>query len=239
MYKIIILFFIASIFISPAFALSPEEILKNTDIVRAPFESFVMDVDLSSPEEKMRFRVYSKRGEDSLVLYLLPKKESGKLLLMKEEDLWIYIPGTRRALRITPMQRLMGGVSNGDIARLRWSTAYEVKLKDENDRTYELELTAKKRSATYHRLIVSIEKGSFKPAKAVVFLKSGKLYKTIYFTGFKSYSGKLMATELRFVEHLMGDKETVMTFSDIEKKDIDDNYFNKTALPMLSEMLGE
>jgi outer membrane lipoprotein-sorting protein len=222
----------------PTFAITPQKILEKADLVRAPFESFVMDVELVSSDKKMNFRVYSKRGEDSLVIYLLPRKERGKLLLMKEESLWIYIPGTRRALRITPMQRLMGGVSNGDIARLRWSKDYDVRLLKEDQEIYELELTALKPGATYHRLELSIEKGSFKPIKAKVYLKSGKLYKTIYFTGFRAFAGKIMATELKFVDHLKADKETLMTFSNVEYKKIPDRYFHRTALPRLSETLS-
>lgn len=219
-------------------AISPKEILEKTDYVRAPFESFVMDVGISSPGGDMGFKVYSKRGEDSLVLYLKPKRESGKLLLMKEESLWVYIPGTRRALRITPMQRLMGGISNGDISRLRWSLDYEATLSDENDKTYELDLKALKKSATYHHLTITVEKGTFKPVKAVVYLKSGKLYKTIYFTGFRTFSGKIMATDLKFIDHLKSDEESTMTFSSVRSETVPARYFNRTELPRLSETLS-
>ncbi len=236
-------FFVSCILItffsgSSVFAITPTEILEKTDRVRAPFESFIMDIDLSSKDKKRSFSIYSKRGEDSLVLFLLPKKEKGRLLLMKEDNLWIYIPGTRRALRITPIQRLMGGVSNGDIARLRWSLDYDAKLIGEDKKTYELELKAIKKSATYHRMEISIEKGSFKPLKARVYLKSGKLFKTIQFTGFRAFSGKVMATDLQFIDHLRNDEVSIMIFSNVRYKEIPNNYFNRAALPRLSETLS-
>ncbi|MFH0926661.1 MAG: outer membrane lipoprotein-sorting protein [bacterium] len=239
MNKIFTAFLIVLLWISPAIALSPQDILEKADGVRAPFESFVMDIDLTSPDETMRFNTFSKGGEDTLVLYLMPKKEKGKLLLMKEEDLWIYIPGTRRALRITPMQKLMGGVSNGDITRLRWAKDYDAKLMGEEDTKYQLELLAQKKSATYYKMIVWIEKKSFKPIKAVVYLKSGKLYKTMYFIGFKTFSGKLMATDIKFIDHLKSEKETVMTFSKVIEKEVPDNYFNIAEVPRLSEILSD
>jgi outer membrane lipoprotein-sorting protein len=222
---------------SAAFPISPQEIIENTDRVRAPFESFEMDVAVKDRDSRMEFRVFSKKGENSLVLYLLPIREKGKLLLMKEENLWIYIPGTRRALRITPMQRLMGGVSNGDIARLRWSFDYDARLIGEGERVYHLELKARKKSATYHLLHISVEKGTFKPIKAEVFLKSGKRYKTIFFTGFRTFSGKLMATDLKFIDHLRADRETIMYFTNVREKGFPGKYFNRAELPRLSEIL--
>lgn len=221
------------------FALTPQEILEKTDTARAPFESFVMDVALKSPGEDMKFKVFSRRGEDSLVLYMHPASEKGKLLLMKEEDLWLFIPGTRRALRITPMQKLMGGISNGDISRLRWSMDYNAKLISQDENKYDLELTASKKSATYHRLLISIEKETFKPLKAKVYLKSGKLCKTIYFTGFHTYSDRAMATELKFTDHLRNDEVSSMVFSNVRGRELPDSYFNTASLPRLSETLSE
>lgn len=240
MKKCLILILIITFWGKISSAISPQEILQKTDFVRAPFESFITDIELISPDKTMQLKVYSKKETrvKSLAVYLLPKKEKGKLLLMKEEDLWIYIPGTRRALRITPMQRLMGGVSNGDITRLRWSMDYDAKLIDEDENMYKMELTAITKNATYYRLLLSIEKVSFKPIKAKVYLKSEKLYKTISFTGFKTFSGKIMATNLTFIDHLKADKETLMTFSNVENKEVPNNYFNRTAMPRLSDILS-
>lgn len=198
-----------------------------------------MDVDLISPREVMSFKVYSRKGEDSLVLFLKPVKEKGRMLLIKEENLWIFMPGTRRPLRISPAQRLMGGIANGDLARLRWSLDYDAKQIGEDEKSYELELTSKKKSATYYRMEITIDKNSFKPVRSKVYLQSGKLSKTIYFTGFKSFSGKLMATDLKFVDHLRKEAESEMTYSQVRYQEIPDDYFNTAALPRLSETLFE
>jgi len=221
------------------FALAPEEILKKADNIRAPFKTFVMDVDLISLSSVMSFRVYSRKGEDSLVLFLKPFTEKGRLLLMKEENLWIYIPGTHWPLRITPQQRLAGGIVNGELARLRWSLDYNVKQIGENEKSYGLELTSKKKGATYYRMEVLIEKNSFKPLRSKVYLQSGKLSKTIYFTGFTSFSGNLMATELKFVDHLRNEEESKLLYSNVRYQEMPDNYFNTEDLPRLSETLAE
>jgi outer membrane lipoprotein-sorting protein len=221
------------------FALTPEAILIKAELIRAPFKDFVMDVDITSPQGDMSFKVYAKRGEGILVLFLKPAPEKGKLLLMKKKDLWLYMPKTRQPLKITGAQSLIGSISNGDVARLQWSLDYDAKQIREDEKSYELELTSKNNSATYYRIEILIEKNSFKPLKSKVYLRSGKLYKTIYYTGFKSFSGKLMSTNLKFVDHLRNEEESKMVFSNIRLQEIPENYLNLDALPKLSQTLTE
>jgi len=222
-----------------AFALTPEEILKKADIVRSPFETFVMDVDIMSPQGNMSFKVYSKREKGMLVLFLKPAGQKGRLLLRNGEDLWIYMPGTHRPFKLTETQRLIGGISNGDMARLRWSTDYNAKQIREDEKSYELELISKNNSTTYYRIEILIEKHSFKPLRSKAYLQSGKLYKTIYYSGFESFSGKLMSTNLKFIDHLRNEEESKMVFSNIRYQEIPENYFNIDALPGLSKTLNE
>jgi hypothetical protein len=231
--------FVITLFSAVAFALTPEEILQKTDIVRSPFETFVMDVDITSQQGNMSFKVYSKRGEGSLVLFLKPAAQKGTLLLIKGEDLWMHMPGSRRPVRMTESLRLIGGISNGDMARLRWSIDYNAKKIREDEKSYELELISKNNNTTYYRIEILIEKHSFKPLRSNAYLQSGKLYKTIYYSGFESFSGKLMSTNLKFIDHLRNEEESKMVFSNVRYQEIPENYFNIDALPGLSKTLTE
>ena len=231
--------FVITLSSAVAFALTPDEILQKTDIVRSPFETFVMDVDITSQQGNMSFKVYSKKGEGNLVLFLKPAAQKGSLLLMKGEDLWMLMPGSRQPLKMTESLRLFGAVSNGDMARLRWSIDYNAKKIREDEKSYELELISKKTNTTYYRIEVLIEKHSFKPLRSKAYLQSGKLYKTIYYTGFESFSGKLMATNLKFIDHLRNEEESKMVFSNVRYQEIPDNYFNIDALYGLSKTLTE
>jgi outer membrane lipoprotein-sorting protein len=221
------------------FALTPEEILKKTDVVRCPFETFVMDVDITSLLGNMSLKVYSKRGEGMLVRFLKPATQKGNLLLMKGDDPWMYMPGIHQAFKVTETQKLMGGISNGDLVRLRWSMDYDAKLIREDEKSYELELISKNKSSTYYRIEILIEKDSFKPLRSKAYLQSGKLSKTMYYTGFELFSGKLMPTNLKFIDHLRNQEESKMVFSNVRYQEIPENYFNKDTLPRLSETLNE
>ena len=54
-----------------------------------------------------------------LVRCVRPVKVAGRAILFVEQNMWIYVPGTRRALRISPQQRILGGVSNADVAPIK------------------------------------------------------------------------------------------------------------------------
>lgn len=221
-------------------ALTPEEILKRADGVRsAPYDSFVMDVDLISPQGNMSFKVYSRAGAGSLAMFIKPVAQKGQLLFLKDDTYFFFAPGTHQPTRIHATQRLKGDISNGDLLRLHWSQDYDARQISEDGKTYELELTAKNKAATYSRMEVLIEKGTFKPVRSKIYLQSGKLFKTMLFTDFMTVGGKVMATELTFVDHLKNGKESKMTFSRIKQQEIPDNYFDTEALPALSKSLAE
>ena len=43
--------------------------------------------------------------------------EKGQKVLMLGDDFWLLMPDSQRPLRITPMQKLLGDASTGDIVR--------------------------------------------------------------------------------------------------------------------------
>ena len=133
-------------------------ILEKADAIRFPRESFQVEVDIKtiSPEkinEEYKYRVLSKGNENSIVMITEPASERGQTILMKERDLWVFMPSVSQPIRLSLSQRLVGQVANGDIARANFSGDYNPKLlRTEiiNDKAYYvLELTAVDRSVTY------------------------------------------------------------------------------------------
>ena len=76
---------------------------------------------------------------------------------MLGDDMWIYLPDTSRPIRITPLERLSGNASNGDVARTNYAVDYDaVYLRTETAGGAEchvLELTARRKGATYRRIL--------------------------------------------------------------------------------------
>jgi len=227
-------------------AQSAEELVKQADAVRAPWPGFAMRADLSYEKFNKRkeetFRVFTRDYVKTLVSYIDPVKQRGNMLLMINDNIWYYVSKTQRPMRITPIQKLSGGASYGDITRLSWSGDYDPVIEGEsritvNGKTYAgwlLKLTARSKSATYHTMDLYVDKEKGYPRKAVVYLQSGKKMKTMYFIDYKMIAGKMMNTRIDFVDHLSLDAMTSMIFSNITVKQSPDRFFLKSALPSLS-----
>lgn len=225
------------------------DILVKADRVRSPWDSFRMTsfitLNRMGEEVKEEYRVYVKEGLKTLVVFVSPPKTKGNILLMVGENLWFYVSGTQRELKVAPLQRLSGGASYGDIARLNWGEDYEAEiagrepLEMEGGRynTARLELVAKSAGATYNKITLWVEEGNHYPRKADIFLKSGMMMKTLYFTKFETVRGKPMNVEITFVDHMAKDARTMMNFTGAEEASLPSEYFLKTMLRELSDKL--
>ena len=226
-------------------------ILEKADMSRSPWPKFVMKSIINYKRRgKMvedTYRVYIKDYNKSLVGYLTPPKQNGNLLLMVGNDLWYYVKDTRKAVRITPLQRLSGGTSYGDITRLSWSEDYEavligksmIEMNGTSYHTINLELTAHSKGATYYKINLFIEEGTLYPRKADVYLQSGMMMKTLYFTRFEISHGKPMNREILFVDHMKNDEITTLKFEEVELKHVPDKYFLKTKMSVLSREVSK
>ncbi|OPY68043.1 MAG: hypothetical protein A4E57_01969 [Syntrophorhabdaceae bacterium PtaU1.Bin034] len=65
-------------------------------------------------------------SKKSLVFYKSSASEKGKIMLMVDDNMWIYMPGNRRPIRISPQQQILGRVSNADVAMVVFNLDYSV-----------------------------------------------------------------------------------------------------------------
>src|SRR5687767_13570808 len=141
------------LFALPLFAEDAAAILARSDEYRNAMDSFSIDVELTSFEgprsESSKFRVYGKGTERSVVEFTAPATEKGKFLLMLRDAMWIYMPSASRPIRISPLQRLMGQASNGDVARTSFSVDYVANSAVADGDAWLLELEARDPSISY------------------------------------------------------------------------------------------
>jgi putative ABC transport system permease protein len=169
------------------------------------------------------------KGENSLVTFLSPKTK-GQSLLMRGDDMWIYLPSVARGVRITPIQRLLGNASNGDLARLRYAIDYAPAIAGEETidgvPCVMLDLQAMRRAATYQRIRYAVRKSDSMPLQAEFFLASGRHIKTAHFDEPKLFDGHLTITRIVIYDDLKSSSKTVMSFQDFVPQRIDDKIFN-------------
>lgn len=130
-------------------------------------------------KEKL-YEVYIRPERKSLVLFQ-SSGEQGQKVLMIADKFWMIMPKSRRPIRITPMQKLLGEASTGDIATMSWHEDYEAKLEGEQEldgrKLNVLNLTASTKGVSYKTIRLFLEPGSHKPIKAELYVSSGKLAK--------------------------------------------------------------
>lgn len=216
-------------------ALANSDILKKVDDYRGFSGSFemkvkVLDYDIDGKElEQIEFKVLVKNAGVSFLEYKFPKLDKGKMLLMKDENIWFYSTDISKPLRISPNQRLLGNVSNADVAHANFSYDYYSKIISEKADVITLELNAKRESVMYGKIILKISAIDYKPISGEFFAATGKLLKTANYTKFTT--GKLAKMEI--YDGILKNKKTVIEYSAYKERQVPDYYFNPEYLPRL------
>ena len=114
---------------APSVEPDPQKILDKAEDSRVGgWTSFVFDVKITDegetgPRAVTNFQVFIKGADRTLIKFTDPG-DKGKFLLTVEEGMWLYLPSTSRPIRVTPLQRLAGAASNGDVAQTDFAILY-------------------------------------------------------------------------------------------------------------------
>ena len=214
------------------------EILERIDAYRVPFETFLIRLKITSciedaVDEVGLFHAYIDGADKSLVLAKAYRTPNMKILYV-EENMWVHLPGSRRPIRITPIQRLMGQASNGDVARAGYSGDYQAESigqeKVLNEDCVKILLTAKKPSATYHKIVMHVRRSDYRPVRAEYYLLSGKHYKTARFDTFRMIDGHPILAKMTIFDEIRPGHFTIFEYEEIVEKSLPERYFNKNYL---------
>ena len=218
----------------PIFANDANDILRRSDAYRGAMDNFSIDVDLTSYEgtssEASKFRVYGKGADRSVVEFLAPATEKGRYVLMLRDAMWIYMPSASRPIRISPMQRLMGQASNGDVARTSFNVDYDARSATQEGESWILELEAKDPSMSYKRIRLWVDRASYEPRRADFYVASGKLLKRAHYKQFGTLAGRRVVTEVEIEDLLRTGNRTVMRYANLTARNNPDKMFTKDSL---------
>lgn len=226
-----------------------EEIVSRSDAIRNPSGSFAMETKITQYEngsisDEMVVKILSKPEENSgsyrtLVEILKPAKDHGKLILRNVSDLWFYDPSSKASVRISPQQRLLGQVSNGDVMSSNFALDYASVILGEEvirDATktkidcYVVELSATSSQVTYPKIEYWVAKSDFRPVKGRFYAASGGLLKVAYYTKFKQILDAKRPTEVLIIDGIDVKKVTKMSFSSYKVASIPEYWFQRSWL---------
>jgi len=229
----------------PASAAGPvdvERMVAQADEIRFPKEGFQVDIAVrttsaSGKASEHGYRVLSKGNERTLVLTTAPAADKGQMMLMRDADLWIFLPSASQPVRLPLSQKLTGQVANGDLARANFTGDYKAAFVREEAIDGEtfvvLELTAARRGVTYHRVVYWVNKRSNWPYKAEFYTISKRLLKTAYYQKFAEMGGKIRPTRLYLEDGVKKGEVSTMDYSNMKVRALDDKIFTKQYLQKL------
>jgi outer membrane lipoprotein-sorting protein len=219
------------------------ELLLRADRIRFPEADFQVDIVIttsapdSDPDERS-YRILSKGNSQTLVQTTAPAIDRNQILLMRDHDLWAFLPNLSQPIRLPLSQRLTGQVANGDLARANFVGDYEPKIlrkeKLDEEMYYVLQLDAVDNWVTYRKVIYWISAKSARPHKAEFYAVSGRLLKTAYYSDFQELGGQIRPTRLVIEDALRKGNRSELEYSDMVLRDLPDKVFTKDYLKKLS-----
>ena len=221
----------------------PKEIVQKADAIRFPQTDYEVSVAVTSisagrPADVRRYEILSKGNDRTLVITTDPIADKGQVLLMREKDLWIYIPSLSQPLRLPLSQRLTGQVANGDLARSNFSGDYNATIAREEEiggvSYWVLELLAADKGMTYNRLLYWVNRSNFRPLKAEFYSLSGKILKSCRYENYVDAGGARRPSRVVMEDSLVAGARSVLDYSNFQLKSLADKIFTKDYLKKLS-----
>jgi len=211
----------------PAQAQSGEEILARVDRLRHPWPVFSVDMAVTFGKTTQQWRVSARENGDAR-LQGLGEKEKGRAVLLLGDQMWLLLQGTKRPLKVTPQQRMLGPAAGGDVARTRFRLDYGVQELQEEAlegvACWRLDLAAKRPALSARTVQLWVAKDRMLPLKAEFRLASGKLSRTARFGPPVQALGQAVLSRMDLVEP--NGSRVEVTFSGWSKAGVDPALFD-------------
>jgi len=218
-----------------AVQLDATALLQAADAPRAAFLHHVVDVHVTirendKPDKFAEFELYVG-GEDRQLVIFKDKKNKGRKFITHGDKTWLIAPNASRPVAITARQRLVGGASFADVARVRLSKDYTGTLRELSEPCGEparpcqvLDINATTKAAPYSSGVLWLDDQGL-VRKAVYALASGKPARAAHF----EYRGKNAGATLSkavIVDLLSGEQALTTTL----------DYLHYRKIPMADEL---
>lgn len=224
-----------------ALAADAQQLLQASDAARGASASGLgWDVELinvgKGPDDHYQMRVRTIASA-STVEILEPVSSKGAKMLQVNNNLWLGKPGLRKAVPISPRQRLSGLIAIGDVAATNYARDYNATLlrreKIDGEECEVLDLVAKGRNTTYDHIVYWISASRHVGLRAEFYSLSGKLMKSATFEYGNAITGK--SGRLPFVSNMtvvdaVSVEESRMRFTNVKPMALSGSDFNVDAL---------
>ena len=207
--------------------------LRKAEQYRGLSENFVLNGRIETlrdgVQEKIQpYQLLAGQDRKSLVIFT-DGINKGQKVLLQDQQFWLQIPGSRRPLRITPLQKLMGEASSGDVATLSWQQDYQLIAADEQSEGIQLSLQAKRDGLSYQRIELWVSATDQFPLRAEFYLPSGKQAKSARFIR-SSTSAEPRVVAMELLDRMHSQDMTVLHYDVVTPQSLPARLFNPQAL---------
>ncbi len=176
-------------------------------------------VRVGAGEGQLRIRLTSAKwgaedmrvciGRDAAEIDVLSGRYASERVLMQGENVWVRMPHSSRTIAITPIERILGQASYGDLARSHWFGSYTPSWKPvaapggrgaAADDASVLDLHATTTHRAYQRIAVMVDRKTGWPIAARFYLGSGKLFKLARYGRPTTLGGRRLIVQTWFVD---------------------------------------
>ncbi len=174
---------------------TPVDVLKHYDDTMSPktFDSLITMVAHRQDDttRTYKFRALKGDGDKIRLWFYEPAAAKGQEMLRVGDNMWVYMPNLKRAIRLASRESFQGGdFNNADALRVNYVADYTPAFGDSGAKdTWLLDLTAKTKDAAYDRIKLWIHKADFMPVKAEYYAASGKMLRSMVFADVKDFHG--------------------------------------------------
>lgn len=192
-------------------------------------ETYKKLINIEPDGTKKEFLLYQARKDSDKMVsaFLQPESEKGRTTLRVGENMWLYLPDVGRAIRITSMQSVVGGVfNNSDIMRLDFDVEYEITSQEDKGDIILVGTKAKTDSVAYDKLVMQVDKKTTTPKQIDCYTSTGMLIKTLYYKDIKDFgNGIVRPAVLETKSPLYKDYKSIMVYGKITPKEFSDEAF--------------
>ena len=173
------------------------------------------------------------QGEDRALCIFRAGPLAGRRILLAGDRVWLLVPGTTRPIPVSANQRLLGGASIGDLARLRFASEFTATPRRAGETVdgfscRVLDLVARGPGASYATGTHWVDSRDGRPRQALFVLPSGREAKVVRYTGWTAGGGTPNLTRLEIEHRLPSERgmRTTLEYIDHETRTLDPGTFD-------------
>jgi outer membrane lipoprotein-sorting protein len=201
------------------------------DIVKAADEKFrgkssyaEMTISIIRPKwsKDMKMKAWSKGSDYSVSVVMSPAKEKGTVFLMRNKEVWNYLPTIDRIIKFPPsmmLQNWMGtDLTNDDLVKQSsMVTDYDKKIIGEEEKEgypcWKIELIPKENAAVvWGKIVIWIDKKEYMQLQTDFYDEDGFLVNQMIGSEVKSFDNKILPSKLTVIPVDKPGQSTVITY---------------------------